>query len=77
MALEAAEVLREALTLPAEARAALVDSLIESLDSGIDEGAEAAWCKGIRQRLREIDPGAVDLVPWEEARVRLHGLQAR
>jgi hypothetical protein len=42
----AAEVLRDALHLPAEARAALVDSLIQSLDPTIDEGAEEAWRRG-------------------------------
>ncbi len=36
------EVLREALKLPMEARAALAGSLLDSLDDMIDEDAEAA-----------------------------------
>jgi putative addiction module component (TIGR02574 family) len=68
---DAAEVLRDALALPAEVRAALVDSLIESLDPTIDEGAEEAWREEIYRRLQQIDSGAVQLIPWEDARRRL------
>jgi putative addiction module component (TIGR02574 family) len=68
---DAAEVLRDALELPAEARAALVTSLIESLDQVIDEGTEEAWREEIYRRLQQIDSGAVQLIPWEDARRRL------
>ena len=71
MARHAAEVLKDALALPAEARAALIDSLIESLDPTIDDGAEEAWREEVYLRLQQIDSGAVDLIPWEEARRRL------
>ena len=71
MVRDAAEVLRDALALPSEARAALVDSLIESLDHTIDEGAEEAWREEIYLRLQQIDSGAVQLIPWEDARRRL------
>ncbi len=69
---EAAEVLRDALALPVEARAALVDTLIDSLDPTVEAGAEEAWRLEIRRRLDEIDRGAVELIPWEEVRARLH-----
>jgi len=65
---DAAEVLREALALPPEARAALIDSLIGSLDCEIDADAEDAWREEIHRRVRQIDSGAVQLIPWEEAR---------
>ena len=39
---DTAEILKEALTLPPEARAALADSLLDSLDTEVDEDAEAA-----------------------------------
>jgi putative addiction module component (TIGR02574 family) len=67
----AADVLRDALALPVEARAALVDSLVESLDPIIDDGAEESWREEIHRRLEQIDSGAVQLLPWEEARRRL------
>ncbi len=71
MADDVAEVLKNALALPTEARAALIDSLIASLDPAIDEHAEDAWREEIHRRLQEIDGGAVQLIPWEEARRRI------
>jgi len=68
---DAADLLKEALALPPEARASLAGSLIDSLDDQIDEGAEAAWDQEIARRLRELDEGTVKLVPWAEARRRL------
>jgi putative addiction module component (TIGR02574 family) len=64
---EAADLLKEALSLPQEQRAALIDSLLESLDSEIDEDAEEAWRQEIYRRLQQIDSGAVELIPWEDA----------
>ena len=37
------ELLNDAMRLPDEQRAALAAALIESLDQGVDEDAEAAW----------------------------------
>jgi putative addiction module component (TIGR02574 family) len=65
------EVLRSALALAPEARAALVDSLISSLDQQIDPAVEETWREEIFQRLQQIDSGAVALVPWEDAGRRL------
>jgi len=67
------ELLKEALKLPPEARAALAASLLDSLDQEVDEDAEAAWQKEIDRRLRELDSGAVKPVPWSEARRRISG----
>ena len=66
-----AEVLRDALALPDEGRAALIDSLIESLDRTVDEGADDAWKQEIHLRLEQIDSGAVEPIPWPSARLRL------
>ena len=70
---EPAEILRDALALPEEARAALAAQLINSLDHEVDEDAEAEWDREILRRLREIDAGAVQLVPWSEVRRRILG----
>jgi len=67
---DAAEVLKDALALSPEVRAALIDSLIGSLDQAVDAGAEEAWRDEIYRRLQQIDSGAVQLIPWEEARHR-------
>jgi putative addiction module component (TIGR02574 family) len=71
MASHPAELLRDALALPPEARSALIDSLIESLDATLDEGAADAWKREIELRLKQIDDGTVDLISWNVARKRL------
>jgi putative addiction module component (TIGR02574 family) len=67
------ELLERALKLPAEARAALAGSLIDSLDETVDEGAEEAWAAEIARRLEELRGGRVKLIPWSEARRRIAG----
>lgn len=64
MITDAAKLLDEALGLPAEARAALAAKLIDSLDEAVDPDAEARWIEEIRRRLKEIDEGRVQAIPW-------------
>lgn len=71
MSREAAEILREALALPLEARAAIADSLLDSLDAEIDEAAEEEWRREIRRRAAELDSGTVTPIPWSELRSRM------
>ena len=54
-----------------EARAALAGSLLESLDTEVDEDTEAAWATEVNRRLAELDSGAVKTIPWVEVRHRL------
>jgi putative addiction module component (TIGR02574 family) len=68
---DAAELLKDALALSPEVRAALADSLLASLDVEVDEGAEDLWREEIRRRLEEIDQGAVKLISWDNARRHL------
>lgn len=70
---DVAEILRDALELPPEARAALAGSLLDSIDQTVEEDAEAAWEAEIGARLKELDEGRVQLVPWAEARRRIAG----
>jgi putative addiction module component (TIGR02574 family) len=65
------DILEDALRLPAEARAAMAGSLLESLDREVDEDAEGAWRVELESRLRELDSGAVRPAPWPEARKRI------
>jgi putative addiction module component (TIGR02574 family) len=71
MGRSADEVLKDALDLPLEARAALVDSLLDSLDAAVDPDAERLWEAEILRRAREIDEGSVQLIPWSELRSQL------
>ncbi len=62
------ELLKKALSLPKEARAALAGTLLDSLDEPVDEGVEAEWALEISRRIEEVKSGAVATVPWAEAR---------
>ena len=68
---DAAEILKDALALPTEARPALAESLLESLDTEVDEDAAAAWATKINCRVAELDSGAVKTMSWAEVRCRL------
>jgi putative addiction module component (TIGR02574 family) len=68
---DAAAILKEALALPTEARAALAGSLLDSLDTEVEEDAEAAWATEVTRRVTELDSGAVKTIPWAEVRRRL------
>ena len=65
------DIIKEALALPPEGRAALAGTLLDSLDSEIDETAEAAWYSEIARRAQELDSGVVLPASWTEVRSRL------
>ena len=68
---DAAEILKDALALPTEALAALAGSLLESLDTEVDEDAEAAWGSEINRRVAELETGVLRPIPWADVRRRL------
>jgi len=74
MTQEVAELLQRALALPAEARAALAGSLLESIDGTVDASAEEEWNKEIARRIEELDSGKVKPIPWEEARRQISAI---
>jgi len=67
------KLLKDALSLPPDARAALAGSLIDSLDDVVDEDAEAEWSAEIAKRVKELDSGAVKTIPWSKARRMILG----
>ncbi len=70
---EIEEILKKALKLPPEGRAAIAGTLLDSLDSDVDEGAEAAWQQEISKRLKELELGSVRPVSWADARTTITG----
>lgn len=68
MTQDVSELLKKALALPAEARAALAGSLLDSLDDTVDASVEEEWSQEILRRIQELDSGKVRPVPWAEAR---------
>ncbi len=74
MSPDVSNLLKKALALPPEARAALAGCLLESLDDTVDQGAEDEWNKEIARRIGELDSGKVKPVPWAEARRQISAI---
>ncbi|NCO90173.1 MAG: hypothetical protein AUJ96_31815 [Armatimonadetes bacterium CG2_30_66_41] len=66
MTLTTDTLMEEALHLPRESRALLAEKLLGSLDDGDDFEVSEAWRAEVRRRSKEIDEGAVELVPAEQ-----------
>ena len=74
MSPDVSELLKKALALPPEARAALAGSLLDSLDDTVDASAEEAWNREIARRIKELDSGKVKPIPWAEARRQISAI---
>ena len=62
---DATDLLRKALALPAEERAALANTLLDSLEAA-DESVQAAWDEEVARRIEDLKAGKAVTVPWEE-----------
>jgi putative addiction module component (TIGR02574 family) len=71
MTRQAAELLKEALSLSVSERADLAGSLIESLEDLKDQSVEAAWDEEVARRMADIDSGKTKPISLEDARRRL------
>jgi putative addiction module component (TIGR02574 family) len=72
MKASSSEVFKQALKLGEHDRATLAGLLIESLDReepGPD--LETAWKVEIHRRVKELDAGDIETIPWEEVKNRL------
>jgi putative addiction module component (TIGR02574 family) len=65
------ELLQKALTLSEKERAELAASLIDSLDTNVDAGAEGEWNREIARRIEDLDSGKARTVPWDEVQRRI------
>ena len=72
MGRKVAELLREAAELTENERAELAGRLLETLEGEPDEGVEVAWAEEIERRVRQIDSGEVETIPWEQVREELY-----
>ena len=59
------DLMAEAVSLPLEERALLVDSLLQTLNPA-DEAITAAWLAVARRRLDDLDSGRVEAISGEE-----------
>jgi putative addiction module component (TIGR02574 family) len=65
----AQQVASEAMKLSPEERADLADKLWLSVNS--QEDVDAAWEIEIERRMRQIDTGEVEMIPWETVMANL------
>ena len=49
----------------------MASTLIDSLDTTVDENVEAAWQEEIASRIADLDSGKAKTIPWEEVRRRI------
>ncbi len=70
MSPEVSDLLKRALSLPVDERAALANTLLDSLDQA-DDSVEEAWDKEVARRMKDLDAGRVVTVPWEEVHQKL------
>ena len=71
MSSSAKKVLEEALHLSDSERASVAGALIESLHAEPPAGVEEAWEQVIERRVRELETGTAETLPWSEVRARL------
>ena len=65
MSPDVSDLLKRALSLPTDERAALANSLLDSLEPQ-DESVQEAWDKEVARRMNDLKAGRATTVPWEE-----------
>jgi putative addiction module component (TIGR02574 family) len=71
------EIRAEALSLPQESRARLVESLMATLVESPDTGVEQAWFEEAKRRRQQLLEGTVQGIPAEEVFARLSAKHRR
>jgi putative addiction module component (TIGR02574 family) len=65
MSPEVSDLLKRALALSVEERAALANTLLDSLETG-NESVEEAWDNEVARRMEDLKAGKAVTVPWEQ-----------
>lgn len=65
MSPDVSDLLKRALTLPVDERAALANSLLDSLEAQ-DESVQEAWDQEVARRMKDLEAGRAVTVPWKE-----------
>lgn len=64
MSPEVSDLLRQALALSTEERAALANTLLDSLEA-VSESVEEAWDKEVARRIENLNAGKAVTVTWQ------------
>lgn len=70
MSPEVSDLLKRALSLPVDERAALANTLLDSLEPA-DDSVQEAWDKEVARRINDLESGRAVTVPWQELRQKL------
>jgi putative addiction module component (TIGR02574 family) len=62
---ELTDLLKRALALPVDERAALADTLFDTLETA-DGSLQEAWDAEVARRIEDLKAGKAVTVPWEE-----------
>jgi putative addiction module component (TIGR02574 family) len=65
MSPEVSDLLKRALALPVDERAALANTLLDSLETP-NQSVEAAWDEEVARRMEALKAGKAVTVPWEQ-----------
>jgi putative addiction module component (TIGR02574 family) len=65
MSPEVSDLLKRALALPDDERAALANTLLNSLETG-SESVKEAWDNEVARRMADLKAGKAVTVPWEQ-----------
>ncbi len=66
------DLIKEALSMPENMRAKIAERLIASLHGKPSREIDEAWHLEMESRVRQIDTGEVQCIPWEDIRNRLY-----
>ena len=65
MSPEISDLLKRALALPVDERAALANTLLDSLEPS-DDSVQEVWDREVARRIEDLRAGRAVTVPWEE-----------
>ncbi len=66
MSPEISDLLKRALALPVDERAALANTLLDSLDTTTSQSVQEAWDEEVARRIEDLKAGKAVTVAWEE-----------
>ena len=71
------KILKEALLLPADQRASLVERLLQSLNLPTEAEINRLWAEEVERRVSQLESGKVDLIPGEKVFARIRAKYQR
>ncbi len=71
------KLLEEALLLPADERASLVEKLLQSLNLPTEAEINRLWVEEAERRVSQIEAGKVELIPGEQVFARIRAKYQR